>query len=394
MDMLSRSICCDRGEIMQGNSIDLKWLLGDISLRDLDTAILNNDSILIQGRGNNYYNCLFSFDDAEALTNRRDLFYPFVRLYDGTSRVDVSDYTDNLSFSGINVPFYVSRETLRNRIASGNTAYFTGIERISTSCLALKVQLEAALIATVDLSLFVTPSNTVGNLPRHYDNVDGLILQISGRKTWKLWGIAATDPLLVEKRSNVSEMATDDNVHATYTLEAGDLLFVPAGMIHETDTTDDHSIHITVGVTPFRWYNVMSDYLAPRLAGPRPAPRLQLGEAINSLRERLLNGRYPSRPGLIGSRIMGVDLDDQRRLLWARWIPTHIRDLGNQIEIFFHGNKLRLPKTCHKMVRKLHDAQSAVAIRDLLAAGHEELCLKALSALLDNGIAVKDIGGT
>jgi ribosomal protein L16 Arg81 hydroxylase len=45
-------------------------------------------------------------------------------------------------------------------------------------------------------------------------------------------------------------------------LEAGDALYLPRGYVHAALTTDEHSVHLTVGVLSITWRDVLDDAVA------------------------------------------------------------------------------------------------------------------------------------
>ncbi|MEV8333872.1 JmjC domain-containing protein [Streptomyces niveus] len=69
------------------------------------------------------------------------------------------------------------------------------------------------------------------NLGRHHDQWDGLIMQMRGVKTWRLWG----------------EQDTQQPLEQLLT-RTGDVLLLPRGMSHEVETPDD-SVHLVFAVT-------------------------------------------------------------------------------------------------------------------------------------------------
>jgi hypothetical protein len=367
---------------------DVDWLVWPSSPEELNKAHESGVEVFVGRRGSSYYDNLFSFIDAEELLSRRDLFYPFVRIFNQGRRLSPNEYTENLKFAGDDYPFYVSKQTLWDELRSGGTAYFTGIERVSTACLELKTFIERTLCAATDLSLFVTPPRTVGNLPRHYDNVDGLILQISGSKKWKLWGIADENPLLVESRADISDLARDDNIRSEYILKAGDLLYVPAGMIHETDTGEDHSIHITIGITPYRWYNLASEYLALMAGSSAQLENASLLVGINKIKSDLISRRYASRPGLISALIREYELTDETRLVWAHWIPIGLDETETHIMLEFHGNKVKMPIACSEILSKLSKSSTSITVGEQSRGLPSELAHRAIRILYENGLCV------
>ena len=103
---------------------------------------------------------------------------------------------------------------------------------------------------SLNANLYVTQKNTQGFEP-HYDTHDIFILQIAGKKSWRLYDSFFNLPL-----SSQSISKADSDRYLTITpnseieLLPGDLIYIPRGFVHDTFTTDSTSIHITLGVFP------------------------------------------------------------------------------------------------------------------------------------------------
>ncbi|KPA73980.1 hypothetical protein ABB37_09554 [Leptomonas pyrrhocoris] len=90
-----------------------------------------------------------------------------------------------------------------------------------------------------------TPASSQGFAP-HYDDVDVFLLQMEGEKMWYLY-----DP--PEDVDYLSRHSSEDYVPEQFpkpkyaiTLKAGDVLYMPRGMVHQGRTTPHtHSLHIT-----------------------------------------------------------------------------------------------------------------------------------------------------
>lgn len=77
----------------------------------------------------------------------------------------------------------------------------------------------------------------------HWDEHDVLVVQLSGKKHWKLYGLADSNPI-----SHRVTKSTNSELEFEVTLEEGDLLYVPKGQVHEVRTGDVPSLHATVGI--------------------------------------------------------------------------------------------------------------------------------------------------
>ncbi|KAG0716285.1 Ribosomal oxygenase 1 [Chionoecetes opilio] len=95
-------------------------------------------------------------------------------------------------------------------------------------------------------NVYVTPPGTQGFAP-HWDDIEGFLLQLEGKKHWKVYKPRSEEEELPELSSgNLNQEDIGEPV-LEVTLEAGDLLYLPRGYIHQATTNEDiHSIHITV----------------------------------------------------------------------------------------------------------------------------------------------------
>ncbi|MFL5757038.1 MAG: cupin domain-containing protein, partial [Chloroflexota bacterium] len=105
--------------------------------------------------------------------------------------------------------------------------------------------LEQALGMPVQANAYLTPASAQG-FAVHHDVHDVFVLQVAGRKRWRLYEPVLELPL----RSQRWSRALGDPgapVHELV-LEPGDTLYVPRGWPHEAATGDGESLHLTVGL--------------------------------------------------------------------------------------------------------------------------------------------------
>ncbi|KAI4502905.1 hypothetical protein M0802_001949 [Mischocyttarus mexicanus] len=100
----------------------------------------------------------------------------------------------------------------------------------------------------VGANSYLTPPGSQGFAP-HYDDIEAFILQIEGKKRWRLYQPKDTKDRLPRysskdlKDSDIGDPFFDD------VLEAGDMLYIPRGTIHQGLTSiDSHSLHLTLSV--------------------------------------------------------------------------------------------------------------------------------------------------
>jgi hypothetical protein len=218
-------------------------------------------------------------------------------------------------------------------------------------------QLEEALGHPVQANSYYTPRGSQG-FAVHHDTHDVLVLHVAGEKRWLLYEPLLELPLKHQRYSKAlgeHGEPTDDLV-----LRAGDMLYLPRGWLHEAETSDTDSLHLTVGITTYTWIDAAKAALAPleqgadlrREAGSGDEAdeiverlRAQLGadEVARRRRRRFLDTRRPIREdGLSQLRALerlDVDTPVERR-------STVIADLEEDddgIGLVFEGREVRFP---------------------------------------------------
>lgn len=135
---------------------------------------------------------------------------------------------------------------IRNDFADGFTIVADGVERHVRAIASLAHSIEADLNFPVQVNAYATPPGSRGLVP-HYDDHDVLILQIGGSKVWHLHGGVRIPPHEMQRRDKA--VTPDGRVPPTeLRLEAGDVLYLPRGLVHAAEADAEPSVHLTVGV--------------------------------------------------------------------------------------------------------------------------------------------------
>uniref|UniRef100_A0A7S3LN38 Bifunctional lysine-specific demethylase and histidyl-hydroxylase n=1 Tax=Aplanochytrium stocchinoi TaxID=215587 RepID=A0A7S3LN38_9STRA len=103
---------------------------------------------------------------------------------------------------------------------------------------------------------YLTPANSQGFAP-HYDDIDAFILQLEGKKQWKVYKpysgddeeLKALFPYLprVSSRDFTEEEVSNLNLVLEIELNPGDMLYIPRGFVHQARSSPDiHSLHVTI----------------------------------------------------------------------------------------------------------------------------------------------------
>jgi len=84
-----------------------------------------------------------------------------------------------------------------------------------------------------------------GAFKPHWDRHDVLIVQIHGKKTWRIWDAKLKNP--IERSWNAKHDITEANAEELE-LSPGDVLYIPRGEPHAASVSDGGSVHLSIGL--------------------------------------------------------------------------------------------------------------------------------------------------
>ncbi|MEY9946932.1 JmjC domain-containing protein [Kitasatospora sp. GAS1066B] len=195
---------------------------------------------------------------------------------------------------------------LRGHLDSGGTISLRALETLIPSIAELYRELQDETGYGVHVNAYLTPAGAQG-LKYHYDPYVTLILQLSGSKAWPVHDPFVTNPVL-EYGSYHTNGFTEEQLHflantppkATYTLEPGDVFWLPRGYLHSPYTVgDEPSLHLTVAFKErtYHWVaeQLAQEVLAQALVDPAMREEVQPvavtadpGEVIHQMRSYLI----------------------------------------------------------------------------------------------------------
>ena len=252
-------------KVMSSGMLNLERLLAPTSTEDFFARYWQREPFHLIRQDEHIYNALLSARDAEELIGaalRHDR--ALVELLGAANLTGTEE--------AVRVERLEQLVSLRER---GATVRVYQVEQLRESVRQLCLELEQTFSFPVRANLYLTPASAQG-AQRHYDTHDVLVLQIAGRKTWSLYPpvfplpLTHLPPLPFEERTGALRYrrggprkgrARTGDAEAparTVTLEAGDLLYLPRGHVHEARTATDASIHLTLGLHVLTWLDLVS----------------------------------------------------------------------------------------------------------------------------------------
>ena len=155
-------------------------------------------------------------------------------------------------------PGQVNLSLLRQELQGGTTLILNKIfnywRPVGDFCRRLSYELGSP----VNANSYLTPAGAQG-YSHHHDTHSAFIVQLYGRKVWRLYRPARKLPLeILEQTWQGGRLLSDDDRERIYhgepdmvcELAAGDALWLPRGWIHDVFSTDCASLHLTLGILP------------------------------------------------------------------------------------------------------------------------------------------------
>ncbi|HEV2352452.1 MAG TPA: cupin domain-containing protein [Terriglobia bacterium] len=241
------------GELARSSGAEpsLEWLLSPVGKKSFFADYWEKKPLVVQRRQQNYFSSLLSLDEVDRVLTTLDRRYPDVTLKNATGRVSGDDYTlddDSLDVARVYQLF-----------GEGSTITLAYLDTVIPALASLCRSLEREFSSPFQANVYLTPPRAQG-AKHHYDTHDVLVLQVAGTKQWIIYGTPVELPLRGQD--------FDASIHAQGTptlefkLEPGDMAYIPRGVVHDARSTDEVSLHITVGILSYTWTDLLLELLA------------------------------------------------------------------------------------------------------------------------------------
>lgn len=143
-----------------------------------------------------------------------------------------SDFTEKRRIGGRWLDDIVAPEKVVGELDRGATLVLQSLHRHLPSVAEFCTALQEEISHLVQANAYLTPPEAAG-LAEHADRHHVFVVQVAGRKEWNIEGVG-------------------DRV-----LETGDVLYMPAGVRHRAASAGEVSLHLTIGVIPTSYRDVI-----------------------------------------------------------------------------------------------------------------------------------------
>lgn len=236
--------------------LDLASLLHPVPLDVFFSNYWERNWLLVQRGDAGYYQGLLTNQNLEEFISFSDARYPAIMLAKDGAFYPPQAYCEDVKMGQVTFIGVPNLKKLSAEYAKGATIALTSLDRhwkpLGDLCLKLEEQLDHG----VKTNVYLTAAHTTG-FPPHYDTHDILVLQIAGKKRWRIH-----EPTL--KLPDISQPCEPKSFSpgarlTEVELRAGDLLYLPRGYGHAATTSDSHSAHVTVGIHVYTWAGVLKE---------------------------------------------------------------------------------------------------------------------------------------
>jgi ribosomal protein L16 Arg81 hydroxylase len=288
---------------------------------------------------------LLSVRDVERLLTETAIRTPAFRLV--RAGETVAGYTTDLSWRPSPFTGVADVRRVLEEFERGATIVLQGLHHNWLPLARYCRHLESFLGHPVQANAYFTPAGSQG-LPVHHDTHEVISLQVAGTKRWLVY-----DPVLelpLKNQRYRSALGEPGEPVLDLTLAAGDTLYLPRGWLHQALTSEDDSLHITVGVNVRRWVDEAHAALEDAESElpfrqtidaeePPGLPELDADAVRLRARERFVRTRRPILDGQLSElrALAALTADDE---LERR--DTVIAELDGTA-LTFEGRTLRFP---------------------------------------------------
>lgn len=381
----------------------LDTLVDPVGAGDFFNAYFESQKLVVRRNKPDYFTGLLTLDDIDRILTTLEASDEDISVVDAAREIKPADYVYGDDTIKVDQLFRLHE--------SGATIILNHLHKRHPPLAELCAALEIEFSAPFQTNVYLTPASAQGFKP-HFDTHDVFVLQIAGSKRWQLYGTPVD--LALKGHGDAARQDDPGPVSEEFELRAGDTLYIPRGLVHDAVSTDESSLHITVGVLSWTWFDVLleaverlaaedrdvraalprsfaaSDFDAEPfrekfadLAG-RIAAKVDAGHIREGFAERFIDRRRPFLRGQMEALARAGNLAPDTLVGCRPYLSYLIREDADAVRVRFHRNEIALPAHAASAIRhaletprfrprdlpgELDDAGKVVLVRRLLREG-------------------------
>ncbi len=266
----------------------LAEVLAPVSLDEFRTSYLGRNFFVGKGQPGKFSG-LFPWADLNQILRHHRLDVPRLRLVKEGQAISAESfitYQSSRRKPSLKVPRLRAAQ-LTEHLRNGATLIIDSVDELQEPITELSEDLERELRARIQVNAY-SGWRTSRGFDLHWDDHDVIVLQVSGRKEWKVYPMTREYPLAGDPVREATPPATPlwEGM-----LEDGDFLYIPRGWWHVAVPLDEPTLHLTFGLHQLNGTDLVSWFVerlrespAVRRDLPRFASREQQDAQLQEIR--------------------------------------------------------------------------------------------------------------
>lgn len=275
--------------------------------------------LIVRREERGYYSDLLSTKKLEHAITSQALPRDMCFIANASRQVDASEYTYP---DGI-----VDPARLFQQFADGGTIVFNQLHTVLPDLAELCRSLEREISCRFQTNIYLSPNKAQG-FPAHYDSHDVFVLQVHGVKHWLVYNTPIELPFKGQPFRR--DETPKGDVTMEFDLRPGDMLYLPRGMMHDAQTLEGETCHITLGALTTSWTELLLEVVAKVALGDVEFRRALPPGYANTEFDR--SGARAHLKMLLGKLVERGDLDQALDHFADELVSTRRALLDGQLE--------------------------------------------------------------
>jgi len=394
--------------------VSFEWLISPVTPEQFFSDYFEREALLIEGKPSKFSSVLSIAAIDRYLANTSPC-HPDVFLVDAARELKVEDY----AYPNSQPPGRLDLPRVYQLFASGSTISLGQMQEQLLELAALCRAAEKVFSCHFQTNIYLSPPNAQG-FKTHYDSHDVFALQVSGSKVWTIYDTPIELPLrgqAFEPDKHAPGPATRE-----LTLHAGDVFYCPRGLLHAARSTDESSLHITLGLIGKTWADVMTEAISEAcLASPAFRKTLpigfanagfdisaaettfrslvdtfareaQLGPILARLAEGFVTSHRPDLQGCLQEVDVAPQVTADSRVAPRPHIIYQLRADKENVEVLFGSTQITLPSHARETLEAALGSKAPFVVRDLPGDLDDDGKVVLVRRLIKEGLLVRREG--
>jgi ribosomal protein L16 Arg81 hydroxylase len=233
-----------------GTKPSLDWLIHPTSKKNFFEEYFEKRTLVVKRGEPDYFKGLLSLDEIDRVITTLNRSTDEIILKNAGREISEKDYTVDGS---------IDVAKLYQLFHEGSTVTLAFLDDVLPPLTRFCRSLEGEFSCPFQTNIYLTPPGAQG-AKAHYDTHDVFVLQIAGSKKWTIYGTPVGLPLPAQDfDSTIHELGA---VTMEFELAAGDVAYIPRGVVHDARSTDTVSLHVTAGILRYTWTDLLLEFVA------------------------------------------------------------------------------------------------------------------------------------